>query len=269
MNNFYGRLQGSGATVKARIAVMAAISMAMLSCFPRIAVGQNTQNGPEQILLASANRDRGEKGLPPLKWDASLAAAARQHALRMAQQNTLSHQLPGEPDLSARAGQAGARFSTIAENVAEGPNAQGIHEQWMNSPPHRANLLDPELNSVGIAVVRGNGIFFAVEDFSNQAGQLSLQDQESFVSAQLQMRGIRMLNYTSDARKTCLLDNGYAGSHEPSFVLHYATPSLQTLPDLLEQRIQTRKYHSGVVGACQMDQKPRLTGYRIAVMLYE
>jgi hypothetical protein len=251
---------------KFRFAVIAIAGLALLA---PVIVAQTGQNNPEQILLESANHDREEKGLPPLKWDASLAAAARQHALRMAQQNTLSHQLPGEPDLSARAGQAGARFSTIAENVAEGPNAQGIHKQWMNSPPHRANLLDTEMTSVGIAVVKGSGIFFAVEDFSNEAGQLSLQDQEKLVSAQLQTRGIRILNYTSDARKSCLLDNGYAGNHEPSFVLHYATPSLQTLPDMLEQRIQTRKYHSGAVGACRSDQKSGLTGYRIAVMLYE
>jgi hypothetical protein len=83
------------------------------------------------------------------------------------------------------------------------------------------------------------------------------------------MRGIRILSDTSNARKTCLLDNGYAGNQEPSFVLHYATPRLQTLPDMLEQRIQTRKYHSGAVGACRLDQKGGLTGYRIAVMLYE
>lgn len=244
----------------------------VIACFALLAPAisaQTSQNSPEQILLESANHDRGEKGLPPLKWDASLARAAREHALRLAQQNTLSHQLPGEPDLSARAGQAGARFSTIAENVAEGPNAQGIHEQWMNSPPHRANLLDPELTSVGIALVKGKDVFFAVEDFSNAAGQLSLQEQENLVVSQLRMRGIRILSDTSNARKTCLLDNGYAGNQEPSFVLHYATPSLQTLPDMLEQRIQTRKYHSGAVGACRLDQKGGLTGYRIAVMLYE
>ncbi len=251
---------------KFRFAVIAIAGLALLA--PAMSA-QSSQNSPEQILLASANHDRGERGLPPLKWDSSLSTAARQHALRLAQQNTLSHQLPGEPDLRARAGQAGARFSTIAENVAEGPRVEGIHEQWMNSPPHRANLLDTELTSVGIAVVRGNGIFFAVEDFSNAAGQLSLQDQENLVVSQLQMRGIRILNYTSDARRTCLLDNGYAGDHEPSFVLHYATPSLQTLPDMLEQRIQTHKYQSGAVGACPVDKKSGLTGYRIAVMLYE
>ncbi len=61
----------------------------------------------------------------------------------MAAQNTLSHQLPGEPGMADRASQAGARFSSLAENVAEGPSAESIHRQWMNSPPHRANLLDP------------------------------------------------------------------------------------------------------------------------------
>jgi uncharacterized protein YkwD len=265
----YGHREGNGVNVKSRIAFTAAVAVTMLWCLPQAAIGQNPQNSPERILLESANHDRGEKGLPPLKWDTSLAAAARQHALRLAQQDVLSHQLPGEPDLSARAGRAGARFSTIAENVAEGPRVEEIHQQWMNSPPHRANLLDPELTSVGIAVAKGNGIFFAVEDFSNAAGQLSLQDQESLVASQLKMRGIRILNYTVDARRTCSLDNSYAGNHEPSFVLHYATPSLQTLPDMLEQRIQSGKYRSGAVGACPAGKDKGLTGYRIAVMLFE
>jgi hypothetical protein len=65
------------------------------------------------------------------------------------------------------------------------------------------------------------------------------------------------------------LDNGYAGAHTPSFVLHYATADLQTLPDLLQQRIQTGKYHSTVVGACASDAKVGFSNYRIAVLLYE
>jgi len=74
----------------------------------------------DATLLNAANRDRAA-GLPPLKWDNALAAAAHQHALRMAQANTLSHQLPGEPPMQERARHAGARFSLIAENVAQGP----------------------------------------------------------------------------------------------------------------------------------------------------
>ena len=139
----------------------------------------------------------------------------------------------------------------------------------MNSPPHRANLLDPKLNSVGIAVENRDGILFAVEDFSRSTGELSLPEQEGIVSSQLKNRGLRLLDKTRDARRSCSLDNGYAGSLAPSFVVHYATPDLQNLPNTLDQRIQTGKYHSAVVGACQGGGKIGFSTYRVAVMLYE
>ena len=248
-------------------ALLACISVAALtfSVFP--ARGQ--ESGPAQFLLESANRERAAHSLAPLKWSAPLAAAAHQHALRMAAQNTLSHQLTGEPGMADRASQAGARFSSLAENVAEGPSAESIHQQWMNSPPHRANLLDAQLDSVGIAVAERNGVLFAVEDFSLAAGKLTVGEQEGIVEAKLRSRVLRLLNYTNDARRSCVMDNGYAGTHTPSFVLHYATTDLQTLPDLLEQRIQTGKYHSAAVGACPSDAKSGFSNYRIAVLLFE
>ncbi len=223
----------------------------------------------EQILLQSANRERAAKGLAPLKWSDTLASAAREHADKMARENTLSHQLPGEPDMAARASQCGARFHVLAENVAEGPTAPDIHRQWMNSPPHRANLLDPQVNSVGIAVADHDGTLFAVEDFSLAVDSLSIPDQEKTVNAQLEKRGLHLLDYADDARQSCTLDTGYVGSHRPSFVLHYATQDLQTLPDILEQRIKTGKYHSAVVGACASDAKLGFSMFRIAVLLYE
>ena len=246
---------------------LAALSLVILNFAPSPVLGQG--NSPAQTLFESANHERAAHGLAPLSWSDKLAAAAHQHALRMAAENTLSHQLPGEPGMAERASQAGARFSSLAENVAEGPSAESIHRQWMNSPPHRANLLDPQLDSAGIAVAERNGVLFAVEDFSLAAGKLSVEEQEGIVDAKLQSRGLRLLNYTNDARRSCILDNGYAGSHVPSFVLHYATPDLQTLPDLLEQRIQTGKYHAALAGACPSDAKVGFSNYRIAVLLFE
>ncbi len=247
--------------------ILASIALAILTfCTPP---ARAQENGPAQVLFESANHERAAQGLAPLKWSATLAAAARQHALRMAAQNTLSHQLPGEPAVADRASQAGARFSSLAENIAEGPSAESIHRQWMNSPPHRANLLDAQLDSVGIAVANRNGILFAVEDFSLAAGTLSVEEQEGIVDAELRSRGLRLLSYTSDARRSCVLNNGYAGSHAPSFVLHYATADLRTLPDMLEHRIRTGNYHAAVVGACPSDAKIGFSNYRIAVLLYE
>ncbi len=149
---------------------IAAILIASLIFLPQTSFAQQKEAKAEQVLFESANRERAAHRLPPLKWDAKLARAARQHALRMAQQNSLSHQFPGELDLPARAIQAGSRFSAIAENIAEGPSAGNIHAQWMKSPHHRANLLDTDLDSVGIAVTERNGQLFAVEDFSRAVG---------------------------------------------------------------------------------------------------
>jgi len=249
--------------------IMATILLAILSGFAQPASAQGQTEESEQTLLQLANHERAAQGLPPLKWNDALSEAARQHAVRMAQQNTLSHQLPGEPDLTDRASRAGARFHILAENIAEGPNAESIHQQWMHSPPHRANLLDRQLDSVGIAVAVRDGTLFAVEDFSLAAGGMSISEQEKTVEEQLQRRGLRLLDQIKDARRSCMLDNGYAGSHEPSFVIHYAAPELRTLPDLLDKRIRTGKYHSAVVGACPSDAKTGFSMYRVAVLLYE
>jgi hypothetical protein len=243
------------------------MGIVFMALFPCYCFSQSSPDSSEQILFQSANRERGARGLSPLKWNAALAEAARRHALPLAQQNALSHQFPGEPDLASRAASEGARFSTIAENVALGPGAKIVHEQWMKSPPHRANLLDPQMNSVGIAIARRGQTLFAVEDFAEIAGDLSLQEQEELVQKQLQSRGLRILDYTTDARRSCVLDNGYAGDHRPSFVLHYATPTLDSLPEMLVKRIEGGRYQGAAVGACPSDAKFGFSSYRVAVLL--
>src|ERR1700683_837210 len=87
---------------------------------------------PEGQVFSSLNRERASQGLPALQWDDALASAARQHAVRMAQLDQMSHQFPGEPNLLARASEAGARFSVIAENVAIAPAPAAIHTLWLS-----------------------------------------------------------------------------------------------------------------------------------------
>jgi uncharacterized protein YkwD len=120
----------------------------------------------EQAIFDLANRERTARNLPRLKWNAKLAAAARAHAQKMAQAGTLSHQFSGEMDMGMRIRVAGLRFRSAAENVAQGPSAAVLHQEWMHSPAHRENILDPELDSLGVAVVRRNGQLFAVQDFA-------------------------------------------------------------------------------------------------------
>lgn len=251
-----------------RLAATAICTSAAILAFS-ILPARAQESGPAQTLFESANHERAAHGLAPLKWNESLTGAARQHAVRMAAQNTLSHQLPGEAGMVDRASQAGARFTTLAENVAQGPSVESLQQEWMNSPPHRANLLNAQFDSVGIAVAERDGVLFAVEDFSLAVGKLSVEGQEGIVAAKLRSRGLRPLSGASDARRSCEQGKGYTGSHAPSFVMHYSTADLQTLPDTLEQKIQTGSYRGAAVGACPSDAKNGFSKYRIAVLLYQ
>ena len=71
-----------------------------------------------------------------------------------------------KPSLSARVKQTGARFAWLSENVTQGPTPTFIHAQFMQSPPHRANILDRDMDSIGVGIVERDGQLFAVEDFS-------------------------------------------------------------------------------------------------------
>jgi uncharacterized protein YkwD len=119
----------------------------------------------EQTIFDLANRERLAHKLPPLKWSAGLATAARAHAQKMAESGTLSHQFAGEMDMGMRFRVAGVHFTSAAENVAQAPSVAVLHQEWMNSPAHRDNILDPGLDSLGVAVVERNGQLFAVQDF--------------------------------------------------------------------------------------------------------
>lgn len=126
---------------------------------------QGTQSAEREIFDA-ANEARRAQGLARLKWNASLAQAAKQHAMAMARQRSLSHQLPNEASLPARASHAGVYFISLSENVAQGSGAEDLSNQWIRSPQHRQNLLDPDMNVMGVGIAERDGVLFAVEDFA-------------------------------------------------------------------------------------------------------
>jgi hypothetical protein len=232
------------------------------------APAQAVRTVSEQYLFEAANAERVQRGLQPLRWDSSLYRAAGNHAREMAARQSISHQYPGEAELTERGKMAGARFSTIAENVAMAPSAQIIHTAWMNSEGHRENLLDPTVDSVGISVLRRNGELYAVEDFDRSVERLSFDEQESQVAELLEQTARVNVASSEEARQTCKMETGYAGQRQPWFVMRYTAGDLTRLPDQLRQKLATGKYHQAVVGACDSRKKQPFTSFNIAVLLY-
>jgi len=239
----------------------------------RVGSGQEVPVAPvqsvaEQFLLSEANGDRVAHGLEPVRVDAALVQAALTHAREMAARGEISHQFAGEVALADRAATAGARFSLVTENVAVATRPGVIHGMWMQSAGHRANLLDPKVDAVGIAVVSRGREFYAVEDFARTVRRMSLAEQEGAVGGLIESTGVSVAPTTEDARQTCALGTGYAGARRPWFVMRFTAADLTQLPDQLRTRLMSGRVHEAVVGACVPEKETPFSGYAVAVMLY-
>lgn len=223
----------------------------------------------ERILFDSVNRERVALSLPALHWDETLAKAARAHAHRMAFYNVVQHQLTGEPDLQARLTEAGARFGALAENIAVASSAEAIHAGWMDSPGHRRNILNPVLNAIGIAAVRGSGGLFAVQDFSQQVSAMSLGEQEKKVISLMTARGMHKVAASDDARKTCEMESGISVSGVRSVqAIRFEVSDLSKLPDEVEKKLRGLGFQTAAVGACKTSDAPGFAHYRIAILIF-
>jgi len=227
-------------------------SPADLASNVQIGNSQALRNKAEQ-LFAMANQVRNARGLSALQWDPALASAALYHCARMAAEGPISHQYAGEPDLGERAGQAGAHFSLLEENVADGEQTGQIHQAWMNSQGHRDNLLNPAVNRLGVAVVARGNRLYAVEDFSRSVQVLNREQVEATVSNLVQETGVSAHGNSIGARLACAQDHGLPVSldnRRPEFIMRWQDAELSHLPGALLDRIATGKYHEAAVGSC-------------------
>jgi uncharacterized protein YkwD len=249
--------------------ILAIATVLLLSAAPALRAQPDRQpTVAEQYLLAAANQDRVSQGLPLLHLDPVLTRASALHAREMADHADISHQFDNEPDLADRGSNAGAHFSLISENVGEAPTSVIIHNLWMHSPGHRANLLDPEVDSVGIAIVTRDNQLYAVEDFARTTQTLTLAQQEQTVAGVIAQSGLQIADTTGDARQTCTMSTGYAGPRRPWYIMRYTAASLNDIPTQLKTRLTSGKYHLAVVGACSAPSKGPFAAYNIAVLLY-
>jgi uncharacterized protein YkwD len=98
----------------------------------------------EQQLLNLVNEERAINGLMPLNADARLITAARNHSQDMADNVYFSHMSQDNRMFSQRISDAGYSWNRVAENIGYGyTTPAAIVNAWLNSPGHRANMLDP------------------------------------------------------------------------------------------------------------------------------
>ncbi|KAA0971149.1 CAP domain-containing protein [Aureimonas fodinaquatilis] len=122
-----------------------------------VSSGQQSATEPlpinRQAALASVNQFRAQNGLPPLRINSQLMAAAQVQSNAMAAQDRLDHNAGGR--LPGRVAAAGYNWSTTAENIGRGyANYSAAMAGWIGSSGHRRNLLNPNVTEIGFAGAR-------------------------------------------------------------------------------------------------------------------
>jgi serralysin len=113
------------------------------------------QSGFAEAVIVLANEERAAYGCPPLAMEEHLMAAAQGHSVDMATNDFFSHTGSDGSSPWARIRAAGyGDYSYAAENIAAGYNSpSSVMRTWMNSPGHRANILNCNLRDIGVGYV--------------------------------------------------------------------------------------------------------------------
>jgi uncharacterized protein YkwD len=219
----------------------------------------------EHVLLELANRARAQTGAPALTIDAGLSRAARSHAEAMFAARQLSHQFEGEPSLPQRLGSAtDTTLDQEGENVALDMDAAKGHQHLMLSPPHRANLLNPAYNVVGLGVVRSGDRVYIVQDFGHALPNYSAAEIKDRIAAavaqarhQAKQPDLARLDLPAADDAACSMAQadklGTSPVHQLAqryTVLTYTSVHPETLPVSAERVLSGHNLRSFSVGVC-------------------
>src|SRR5215469_6346098 len=176
------------------------VALVLILC----SVAASAQSPMEKQLFDLVNRERARAGRSTLEWSDDLARAALKHSQLLAAHQELSHQFAGEPPLQERTGATGARFNSVAENVAEAPDVFTAHNGLMHSPGHRENILNPDYNAIGISIVQRGQELFITQDFAHVlANYTEKQFQDALITSFNKARhahGLQPVDVVNDTR---------------------------------------------------------------------
>ena len=124
------------------------IALAGLLLFGTLTSACESTPADRTAVIDLVNASRAKAGLRPLRENVTLDRKADAWAQRLRDVCSLSH--------SKLSDGAPADWMKLGENVGYGGTIDQVHVAYMNSPGHRANLLDPSVTSMGAAAVWGN-----------------------------------------------------------------------------------------------------------------
>lgn len=142
-----------------RRSVRSLLAVVLLAVVATLLPASAAEAAPEHELrfVDSLNVERAKRDLPRLTVASDLSDVARGHSAVMARDSNLHH----NPNLGGQV----SGWTRVAENVGRGPSVSSIHRALMDSPGHRANILDSRVTEVGIGVVVSGSTVWVTQVF--------------------------------------------------------------------------------------------------------
>ncbi len=138
-----------------RFTIPIVLALALAACTPT--PGTERVTAGESVDIASAGAQisvqRAQNGLVrPLGYSPALQAAAENHAQYLSRTGNFSHRGAGGSSVRSRVRRAGYQPCVVAENIARGQSdIRAVMADWMTSPGHRSNILNPQVTQYGFA----------------------------------------------------------------------------------------------------------------------
>ena len=240
----------------------------------------------EKTLFELVNKERQKRGLAAVRFSPDLSRLARRHSQDMASREELTHSSSDGKSYLERLIKAGFHFIAIGENVAysNGYQPELIHQELMDSPGHRENILTPGFDEVGIAAVfrEGNG-YYITQDFrraplgkSESEVQRDIQYAMNRLRRENNLAPLFFLPEADEYAYRCSL-NSEKGSPPPplprrfgSTLYHFITsPALDGIESIYAKLILDRKYEKAGLGV-SYNRNEKFPGgtYFITILLF-
>lgn len=172
-----GKRFASGALIAALTAGILAVTAGSASAL----------SSSESQFVGKINAERTARGTKALTVKSDLVSVARRHSARMAAKGSIWH----NPNL----GDEVDGWTLLGENVGMGPSVESLHKAFMDSPGHRANILESDYNQVGVGIVVEDGTIYVTQVFAKRKTATTTVQKTSTTS-------VRKTSTTSTPRTT-------------------------------------------------------------------
>jgi len=156
-NNYRAKLlQNVGIVAVIGVVIGTSIFIRIIEASPLHILGFNSSVTVDEVVSAT-NRERLAAGLKSLKYSDLLSAAAQKKGANMMEENYWAHNSPSGKSPWVWFNQVGYKYTYAGENLAKDfGSTDRMMAAWMNSPTHKANIVNDKYQEIGVAIMQGN-----------------------------------------------------------------------------------------------------------------